>query len=50
MSLAISGLGVISAIGLDVKENLASLCACRDGIVPLSIFESTLNLPVGQVS
>ncbi len=43
------GLGVVSAIGNSVEENLASLEASRSGIGPITLFVSELSLPVGEV-
>ena len=43
------GLGVVSAIGNSVVENLASLESSRSGIGPITLFPSQLDLPVAEV-
>ena len=35
--VAITGLGIISALGLDLAENWKALCAGRSGIGPLTV-------------
>ena len=49
MSSYVTGIGVISAIGKNVKENLEALLAKRTGISRLTLFESTHDVPVGEL-
>ncbi|HEY4711042.1 MAG TPA: beta-ketoacyl-[acyl-carrier-protein] synthase family protein [Candidatus Acidoferrales bacterium] len=37
--VAITGLGIISALGLDLAQNWAALCAGRSGIAPLQVVD-----------
>ncbi len=43
--VVVTGLGIISAIGLDEEQFLASLKAGRSGITPLDNYDETLGLP-----
>ncbi len=43
------GLGVVSAIGNSVAENLHALAISHSGIGPLTLLSSQLKLPVGEV-
>lgn len=47
--VAISGIGVVSALGVGVGENLARLLGKESGIGRLSLFESRHGVPVGEV-
>ncbi len=49
MSIYITGVGVISAIGLNVEENYQSLRNKKTGIEPINYFPSTKNILVGEV-
>lgn len=49
MQVCITGIGVISGIGKDVAENLASLQAGRHGMGPVSLFPTRHAVPVGEV-
>ncbi|MFR9650620.1 MAG: beta-ketoacyl-[acyl-carrier-protein] synthase family protein [Rikenellaceae bacterium] len=49
MGVKVCGLGVVSAIGVGCAESLASLCGEVCGIAPLTLFESEVNSPVGEV-
>ncbi len=49
MSIYITGLGVISAIGLNVEENYQSLKDQKTGIEPLQIFPSEKEILAGEV-
>lgn len=49
MSIKVCGLGVVSAIGIGCKENLFSLQNELCGISPLTLFESEVKSPVGEV-
>jgi len=51
IDIAVAGLGIVSAAGRGVAENLASLRANRDGLGPLTRFQSPRcgQLPVAQV-
>lgn len=45
----ITGLGIISAIGNNVAENLAALNTMQAGIGPAELLQSTHSLPVGEI-
>jgi 3-oxoacyl-[acyl-carrier-protein] synthase II len=48
--IAITGAGIISAIGAGKEETLRSLLACRSGIGPLHHLRTSHVLPCGEVS
>lgn len=45
----VTGIGVISAIGLNTKENLESLIRKKSGMSSLCNFKSAHNVPVGEI-
>lgn len=49
--IAVTGMGIISSIGLSVKENLESLISGQSGIGALTLFDSNHkeNIKVGEV-
>ena len=51
MKVVVTGIGCVSAIGLNVKETWDSLSKEKSGLQPLSLFESKYKnrLPVGEV-
>jgi 3-oxoacyl-[acyl-carrier-protein] synthase-1 len=51
MKIAVTGIGTVSAIGLNVRESLDSLTKKKSGLRPLSLFDSKYKgvLPVGEV-
>lgn len=49
MSVKVCGIGVVSSIGLGCGDNLQSLVSERSGIGPLTIFNTAINVPVGEV-
>ncbi len=49
MSIKVCGIGVISSIGVGCNENFNSLINHKSGIGELSLFESSLALPVGEI-
>ncbi len=49
MSIKVCGLGVVSAIGVGKAENIDSLLGAVCGITPLTLFESEVKSPVGEV-
>lgn len=49
MSIKVCGLGVVSAIGVGCKENRDSLLSEVCGIDSLTLFESEVDSPVGEV-
>jgi 3-oxoacyl-[acyl-carrier-protein] synthase-1 len=49
MRIAVSGLGVVSAIGHGTGEVLDSLRSGRSGVGPLTLFDSAQDVPVGEV-
>jgi len=50
MNIYITGMGVISAIGLNVEENLQSLKAEKSGIAPISNLAYKESILVGEVA
>ena len=49
MSIKVCGLGVVSSLGVGYAENLRSLQGGVCGIAPLTLFESEIKSPVGEV-
>ncbi|MEG2239571.1 MAG: beta-ketoacyl-[acyl-carrier-protein] synthase family protein [Alistipes sp.] len=49
MRIAVSGIGVVSAIGTGVEENLRNLRAEQSGVGRLTLFASRHAVPVGEV-
>jgi len=49
MSVRITGIGIVSAIGLSVEENLSALMEGRSGIGPVRILDEAKDLLVGEV-
>lgn len=49
MKIYVTGLGVISGIGVGVEENLSSFRACRHGIGKVTLFPTALDVPVSEV-
>lgn len=49
MRIAVSGIGVVSAIGTDTGENLRALRAGQSGVGRLTLFASRHAMPVGEV-
>jgi 3-oxoacyl-[acyl-carrier-protein] synthase-1 len=49
MRIAVSGLGIVSALGRGADEVLVSLRSGRSGVGPLTLFEAGLDAPVGEV-
>ena len=49
MGVRITGMGIVSAIGLTVAENLQSLRESKSGIGPVQILEEAEGLLVGEV-
>ncbi|MFI3332229.1 MAG: beta-ketoacyl-[acyl-carrier-protein] synthase family protein [Rikenellaceae bacterium] len=49
MEIRVCGLGVVSSIGVGCSENLLSLQGKVCGIAPLTLFESEVRSPVGEV-
>lgn len=45
----VTGVGVITGIGLDVEENFASLAKGKHGMGKVSLFPTTLDVPVSEV-
>ncbi|HON55295.1 MAG TPA: beta-ketoacyl synthase N-terminal-like domain-containing protein, partial [Bacteroidales bacterium] len=48
-NVIISGLGVISALGVGVNENLNSLMTLKSGIGPITLFQTNHDVMVGEV-
>ncbi|WP_426295400.1 beta-ketoacyl-[acyl-carrier-protein] synthase family protein [Dyadobacter endophyticus] len=49
MGVCITGIGVVSAIGMSVEENLNALCEGRTGIEPLRYLQGTKASLAGEV-
>lgn len=49
MEVWVSGIGVVSSIGIGVPSNEHSLAACSDGMGELTLFDSIHNVPVSEV-
>lgn len=49
MNIYVTGIGVISSIGLNVSEHLGSLATGKHGMGPVTLFPTTLNVPVSEV-
>lgn len=49
MNICVTGVGVVSAIGRNVRENLLSLRNKQTGIGPITLFPTELNVPAGEV-
>lgn len=49
MSIKVCGIGVVSSIGVGCVENLQSLLAERCGIGRITLFETSIDVPVGEV-
>ncbi len=49
MKIYVTGLGVVSSIGLGVAENIASLKTHRHGMEKVTLFPTKLNVPVSEV-
>ncbi|MBX3459252.1 MAG: beta-ketoacyl-[acyl-carrier-protein] synthase family protein [Planctomycetes bacterium] len=47
--VAITGLGVVGATGIGVPAMDAAIAAGRDGVGPLTLWQSSLSFPVGQL-
>lgn len=49
MDVFVSGVGVVSAIGFNVADNMQSLAAGKPGLRKPQNFATTLNVPVGEI-
>ncbi len=49
MQICVSGIGVVSAIGIGVEENFKSLSLGHDGLSAVTLFETIHPFPVGEV-
>ena len=49
MGVRITGMGIVSAIGLSAEENLLSLKEARSGIAPMSFLDERQDLLTGEV-
>lgn len=49
MTIYVTGLGVVSAIGCGVEENIDALRHYQHGLGKVSLFETSLDVPVGEV-
>ena len=49
MKVLVTGLGVVSGIGLDVRENTSALAYGRHGMGNVTLFPTALRVPVSEV-
>lgn len=49
MKIYVTGLGVVSGIGINVEENLRSLSLSKHGMGKVTLFPTTLDVPVSEV-
>ena len=49
MKIYVTGLGVVSGIGLGVAENIASLRKHQHGMEKVTLFPTELDVPVSEV-
>lgn len=49
MRIYVTGLGVVSGIGLNISENLTSFRESKHGMGKVTLFPSTLDVPVSEV-
>ena len=49
MKIYVTGLGVISGIGIGVSENIEALKQKRHGIGKVTLFPTALDVPVSEV-
>lgn len=49
MEIAVCGIGIVSAIGIGAAETLDALRAGRSGIGKQTLFDSAVDVPVGEV-
>ena len=50
MRIVVSGVGIVSALGIGVNENMVSICEGRTGISTMpSILKTANNIPVGEL-
>lgn len=50
MAVVISGIGIVSALGVGVEANRAALLASADGLRPIQHFATRHHVPAGEVS
>lgn len=49
MSIKVCGIGVVSAMGVGCEENLSNLLSENCGIGAITLFDTAINVPVGEV-
>ncbi|MEG0500090.1 MAG: beta-ketoacyl synthase N-terminal-like domain-containing protein, partial [Rikenellaceae bacterium] len=49
MRICVSGIGIVSAIGIGVEENLASIASGKDGMGRITLFNTIHTMPFAQV-
>lgn len=49
MQICVSGIGVVSSIGIGVEANVSSLISKRDGMGSITLFDTNHDLPVSEV-
>lgn len=50
MGTVVTGIGVVSAVGLCADENLESLRCCRSGIAKARVLQTRHDVPLGEVA
>lgn len=50
MGTVVTGIGVVSAAGLNVDENLKSLRCCRSGVAKARFLQTRHDVPLGEVA
>ncbi|MGM9746910.1 MAG: beta-ketoacyl-[acyl-carrier-protein] synthase family protein [Paludibacteraceae bacterium] len=49
MDILVSGIGIVSALGVGVRDNYAALRAGQSGLGDITLFKTSLRVPVGEV-
>ncbi len=49
MKVYVTGLGVVSGIGLGIEENMASMKMQKHGMDKITLFSTELDVPVSEV-
>lgn len=49
MSILVTGIGVVSAVGIGATENLSALQEMQHGMTKPSLFSTSLNVPVAEI-
>lgn len=49
MSLTVCGIGIVSAMGMNVEETIQTMKSGKRGVAKLSLFDSLVDVPVAEV-